>query len=92
MRPEQAVPTGLVKQIVEDFRRGVPEPSSGMVPPPAPMPTQPGGPPKEVPIQPPPGIQYVDRIAEAFAERERSEEVMRVVMMRVLGRLLGGDR
>jgi hypothetical protein len=64
----RAVPTSLVRDIVNDFRGGptVPKP---LVPP--------GDPPPPVatttPLGPPRDIKYVDAIALGFAERERRE-------------------
>lgn len=72
----RAVPTSLVRDIVNDFRGGPatlrPLARQSEEPPPAVG----GG---TVPLGPQPGIAAIDAIAKGFAEREKLEELAKLV-------------
>jgi hypothetical protein len=78
----RAVPTSLVRDIVKDFGRG-PTQLKPMVPPGEPPPAVAS----TVPIGPPAGIQHVDAIAKGFADREKLEELAK--LMDVASKLRG---
>jgi hypothetical protein len=68
---ERAVPTSLIRDVVSDAYRGISQ-SASMLPPhmrseDKPRPAS-GG---TVPIQPPPGINYIDQMCEAQSRADR---------------------
>ena len=72
----EAVPDQLVKDIVADNRRGVPEPSGLLGPSTGGSPTVKGsGWQKPTPLEPPSGVRYVDQIADHFAALDKAEAI-----------------
>jgi hypothetical protein len=69
----KAVPDKVVREVVADLRSGVGEP--GWLPPtPAKKPEEKrSGPPREIPLGPPSGVEHCDRIAEHFAALDKRD-------------------
>jgi len=70
----RTVPDSLVRDLVNDFRRGPAVRSSLASRPGSQEPVRPvgGG---STPVSPPPGLQWVDRIAESFAATDRANAI-----------------
>jgi hypothetical protein len=76
----KAVPDQLVRDIVQDMRHGRSEPS-GLAGPEEKSAARVRGSGWQKPVElgSPPGIKYVDQIAESFAARDRVEEIAEMV-------------
>jgi hypothetical protein len=70
LKMQMAVGDEVVRNIVTDSRRGICQ-STSLIPRDRNEPERPPARAVELPIQPPPGIASVDRIAQAFDARER---------------------
>jgi len=71
LEAERAVPTSLIRDIVQDAYHGISQ-STSLVPPrqrSEDKPRAPSG--GTVPLQPPPGIRELDAVAEGFARADR---------------------
>jgi hypothetical protein len=78
-RMTRACPTSLMQDIVNDLRGGPARPSS-IIPDNRSAPVERGSGGGDRPLTPPPGIEHVDAIADAFAERERRKAILDAAM------------
>jgi len=78
-RMNRACPTSLMQDIVNDLRSG-PAQRSSIIPDNRSAPVERGSGGGDRPLTPPPGIEHVDAIADAFAERERRKAVLDAAM------------
>jgi hypothetical protein len=80
---QRAVPDSLMRQIVNDFRGGMPQ-SASMLPDQASKPVVRGcGWVPERPLRPPDGVELIDQMVEADTARQRQEAVAKTVKLQL---------
>jgi hypothetical protein len=79
----RAVPDDLMRDIVNDFRGGMPQ-STSILPDQPSVPVKRGsGWVKETPLRPPDGVELIDKIMEADTARQRQEAVAKTVKLQL---------
>jgi hypothetical protein len=79
----KAVPDNLMRDIVNDFRGGMPQ-STSMIPDQPSAPVKRGsGWTKERPLRPPDGVELIDQMVEADTARQRQEAVAKTVKLQL---------